>query len=162
MSLASRIAINSCHRLPGLSCVGENSYSFSCSFVFEKGTAFASARFFAFSSPESFRKCMLKLPSRKPSSSIYPPAIRSMQVRLGVIRLVSSSISSLLIILSSPFLKKFPVASKVCFARQSVHPRHSQLLLLMKRRSLRVLVIPSVPESLFSDNFSCFLNGLII
>ena len=40
-----------------------------------------------------------------------------MQVRLGVIRLVSSSISSLLIILSSPFLKKFPVASKVCFAQ---------------------------------------------
>ena len=44
----------------------------------------------------------------------------------------------------------------------SLLPAASQLLLLMKRRSLRVLVIHSVPESLFSDNFSCFLNGLII
>ena len=60
-----------------------------------KGIVFATARFFSFSDADSFRKFVLKLPSISPSLSIYAPAIRVKEVRFGVIRLVSSSISSL-------------------------------------------------------------------
>lgn len=55
---------------------------------------------------DNFRKCRLKVPSMNPSSSKYAPAMREKQFRFGVMRRVSSSMSSLLIIfiVFTPFL----------------------------------------------------------
>ena len=60
------------------------------------------AIFFSFSAADSFRNDVLKVPSISPSRSIYAPAIRVMEVLFTVIRLVSSSISSLSIIPQLP------------------------------------------------------------
>ena len=67
---------------------------------------------------------LLNVPSINPSISIYPPAIRVIDVRFTVIRLVSASISSRLIIIFSLRLSVYPYKSLHISRQLSVRLKH--------------------------------------
>ena len=108
---------------------------------------------------------MLNVPSINPSISIYPPAIRVIDVRFTVIRLVSASISSRLIIIFSLRLSVYPckslhISTAFCSSQTSSACLHQRFFCLI--RSVNPRSINGSTPLLFSSSSFSFFSACMI
>ena len=107
---------------------------------------------------------MLNVPSINPSISIYPPAIRVIDVRFTVIRLVSASISSRLIIIFSLRLSVYPykslhISTTFCSSQTSSACPHQRFFCLIRSVNPRS-INGSTPLLFSSSSFSaCMITS---